>query len=289
MRKFAALVALLLVMSAVPARGDDVATIEAVDNAAAQLDEAFEAQNAEAIKALMTPDHVAVTHYYGAPQSAVEQIASLPDLKYQQTNLTEPTVTLLGPDAAMRTFTARLDGTFKGKPLTGKVFVTAIMVKRDGKWLEQFYQVTELEDGNDGKAACKALLGTYLTKNSAKEGSFASRSLVSFSKGGVASFTDSGEGGEAGFAPFTDGRGAWSCTPSDGGEFRVKATTLDFTSGAEAQFGRLDFDLAYDAGEETISGTATLYLMPLDADPLDHDALKDGRQFEVAGKRVTAP
>ncbi len=85
-----------------------------------------------------------MTHYYGEPTPVAAQIASLPDLKYKQTNLSEPTVKLLGPDAAMRSFIAKLDGTYKGQSLTARVFVTSIMAKRDGKWLEQFYQVTAL-------------------------------------------------------------------------------------------------------------------------------------------------
>lgn len=146
MRTF--LAALSFVILAAAAGGcnqsNDVATIEAIDNAAAQLDEAFEAQDGKAIGALLTPDHVAVTHYYETPQSVAEQIASLPELKYKQTNLTEPTVTMLSPDVAMRTFTAELDGTFKGQSLSDSVFITSIMVKQGGTWLERFYQVTDL-------------------------------------------------------------------------------------------------------------------------------------------------
>ncbi|MGH6748646.1 MAG: nuclear transport factor 2 family protein [Methyloceanibacter sp.] len=126
------------------ASADDVATIEAIDNAAGELDEAFVKQDADAIKSLTTPDHIAVTHYYGEPTAVAAQIASLPELKYEQTNLTEPTVKLLGPDDAMRSFTAKLDGTFKGESLSARVFVTQIMEKIDGKWREKFYQVTAL-------------------------------------------------------------------------------------------------------------------------------------------------
>jgi hypothetical protein len=128
-----------------PASADDVAAIEAIDNAAGELDEAFVKQNAEAIKSLTTPDHIAVTHYYGEPTTVATQIASLPELKYEQTNLTEPTVKLLGEDFAMRTFEAKLDGTFKGESLSAHVFVTQIMQKLDGKWREKFYQVTALK------------------------------------------------------------------------------------------------------------------------------------------------
>ena len=146
MRMIATLSALVIVVGALAgeARAGDVQTVEAIDDAAGMLDEAFEAQDAAAITALTTPDHIAVTPYYDQPQTVAQQIASLPDLKYQQTNLTEPAVELLGPDVALRRFTAKLEGSYKGKPLTGQVYVTQVMVKRDGKWLEQFYQVTAL-------------------------------------------------------------------------------------------------------------------------------------------------
>lgn len=54
-------------------------------------------------------------------------------------------VSLLGDDAALRTFTADLKGSFKGKPLPAKVFATEILVRRNGKWIERFYQVTTLK------------------------------------------------------------------------------------------------------------------------------------------------
>jgi ketosteroid isomerase-like protein len=126
------------------AQPDDVATIEAVDDAAGRLDEAFAAKDAAAAKALMTPDHLAVTYYYGKPRTADEQIASLPDLKYEQATLSEPKVVLLGPDVALRTLTAKLDGSYEGRPLSGNVFITSILVNENGKWLERYYQVTRL-------------------------------------------------------------------------------------------------------------------------------------------------
>lgn len=123
---------------------DDVARTETIDNVVAQLDAAFEAQNVNAAKALMTPDHLSVTPYYGTPQSVDEVLASLSDLKYAQTDESEPKVVLLGDDAAMRTLTAKVDGTFKGEPFSYNVFITAILVRQNGTWLERLYQVTRL-------------------------------------------------------------------------------------------------------------------------------------------------
>jgi uncharacterized protein (TIGR02246 family) len=135
---------MILAVTAACGQPGDIATIEAIDNAAAELDRAFETGDAETIKSLMTPDHVAVTPYYGAPQTVAEQIASLGDLEYAQTDAGEPAVTLLGPDVAIRTGIAELKGSYKGKPLPPRVFATEIMVKRDGKWLERLYQATAL-------------------------------------------------------------------------------------------------------------------------------------------------
>jgi ketosteroid isomerase-like protein len=142
-----ALLALVLCLAAgLPqARAGESETIAAVNAAAAALDNAFERQSAEEIKHMMTADHIAVTPYYGAPQSVDEQIASLPELKYEQTNIGAVKVDVLGPDAAMRNFTARLEGTYKGKPIPSPAFVTAIMVRQDGQWKERFYQITAVQ------------------------------------------------------------------------------------------------------------------------------------------------
>lgn len=123
---------------------NDVAAIEVVNDAAGELDAAFEAQDAEKVRALMTDDHLSVTPYYGAPQSVEDVLASLPDLKYEQSDVSEPTVTMLGSDAAMRTLTARIGGTYKEQAFSDKVFITSILTKQDGKWLERFYQATRV-------------------------------------------------------------------------------------------------------------------------------------------------
>ncbi|MEZ0280005.1 DUF4440 domain-containing protein [Methyloceanibacter sp.] len=127
------------------ANAGEPATVAAINAAAAALDDAFERQSAEDIKRMTTADHIAVTPYYETPQTAAQQIASLPELKYKQTNTGEVKVVVLGPDAGMRTFTARLDGTYKGKMIPPDVFVTSIMVREDGQWREKLYQVTALQ------------------------------------------------------------------------------------------------------------------------------------------------
>jgi ketosteroid isomerase-like protein len=147
MRKIAAIVSLTILVTAglSPARAGEAETIDAIIKAAAALDQAFERQDTQAVKDLMTPDHVAVTPYYDGPQTVADQVGSLPKLKYEQTIDGKPTVAVLCSDAAARTFKAELNGSFEGKPIASKVFVSEIWVKRDGAWAEKLYQVTALK------------------------------------------------------------------------------------------------------------------------------------------------
>ena len=139
------ILAFVLAAGIARANAGEPATVAAINAASAALDDAFERQSAEDIKRMVTADHLAVTPFYDTPQTAAQQIASLPELKYKQTNTGEVKVVVLGPDAGMRTFTARLDGTYKGKTIPPDVFVTSIMVREGGQWREKFYQVTALQ------------------------------------------------------------------------------------------------------------------------------------------------
>jgi ketosteroid isomerase-like protein len=179
---------ILAAIGFVEARASDAETIAAINEAAAALDKAFEKQDVETVKKLMTPDHVAVTPYYDGVQTVADQIVSLPDLKYGQTVIGEVTVELLDSDAALRTFAAKLEGSFKGRSIPRRVFVSEIWVKHDGTWQEKFYQVTALKHAGSKHGACKGLTGTYLTKNVMKGesgDSFTSRSLISIGRFGL--------------------------------------------------------------------------------------------------------
>ena len=147
MQKIAAIVSLTILITAglSPARAGEAETIDAIIKAAASLDQAFEQQDAETIKKMMTPDHVAVTPFYRGPQTVADQLGSLPKLKYEQKIDGKPTVAVLCSDAAARTFKAELNGSFEGKPIASKVFVSEIWVKRGGAWVEKLYQVTALK------------------------------------------------------------------------------------------------------------------------------------------------
>jgi ketosteroid isomerase-like protein len=126
-------------------KADDANTVAAINASSNALDEAFTKKDVATIKALMTSDHITVTPYYDGPQTVQDQIDSLGEFDWSQTIVDGPNVALVSPDVALRTFTADLKGTFTGKTLPARVFATELLVKRDGKWVERFYQVTTLE------------------------------------------------------------------------------------------------------------------------------------------------
>lgn len=142
---------------------------------------------------------------------------------------------------------------------------------------------------------CFDAVGTYLTTNHVKDesGKFISRSLISLTNGGHAFFTDSGEAGEPGFGPFSDGRGAWRCVSNEKGVTRFLATVLDFTfispSSPKQLIGRLDIDGSFDAAAGKLAGTMTLYLVAIDGDPLKQADMKKSAEGTFEAQKVIAP
>ena len=147
MQKCSALLVLIAVFTLGPAisRADDAAIIAEVQVATDALNQAFQRQDLAYIKENLAAGHISVFPVWGDPKSFAEELNLIPKLKMKQTPLTKPSVTVLGPNAAMRTVIMALEGTFKDKPLPQRVFVTQIMVKERGRWLEKFYQSTVLQ------------------------------------------------------------------------------------------------------------------------------------------------
>lgn len=143
-------------------------------------------------------------------------------------------------------------------------------------------------------SACADAVGTFLTKNiNPDSGVDVGRSLISLTNGGHIFLTDSNEGGEAGFAPFTEGRGAWRCVSDESGKLHILATVLDFTHKTEAfpdqHMARLDYDATVDAASGQLNADVKLYFMPIDADPMDAASLKDPILNRIVGVRITPP
>ena len=143
-------------------------------------------------------------------------------------------------------------------------------------------------------SACVDAVGTFLTTNfNPTSGREAGRSLISLTNGGHFFLTDSNAGGEAGFAPFTEGRGTWRCVSDEAGKRHILATVLDFTHKTadfpEQRIARLDYDDVYNEASGKFSVDAKLYFMPMDANPFDAANLKDPIPNQITGVRVTAP
>ncbi|MEM8551516.1 MAG: hypothetical protein AAGF45_03990 [Pseudomonadota bacterium] len=121
-------------------------------------------------------------------------------------------------------------------------------------------------------AACAPLVGTFLTMKlidgkpaPEEEG----RSLISLTSGGQAFLSDSAQGGDLEFAPFSDARGAWTCSSGDAG-LSWRATMVDFTfrnEMHEEQFVvRVELTGALDQGAD-MTGEAKIHFYPLADDP----------------------
>ena len=144
----------------------------------------------------------------------------------------------------------------------------------------------------DGRplADCAGAVGTWLTTNPGKE---PSRSLLSLTADGLVLFADSGEGGGAGFAPFTGSHGAWRCMAADAGALQLSATMLDFTlptvDWPNQKIGRLDITATVDTTKGGMSGTMKLFLAELDDDPLADAKLVEDAEGTFTAVRIAAP
>ena len=146
----------------------------------------------------------------------------------------------------------------------------------------------------DGRArTCREFVGTYLLTNFEEDGSFDSRSLITFWRDGNFSLIDSNQGGIPGvFNPFTEAVGSWTCSRNDNRERVATMVTLDFTLpgtlNTGQQIARVDFfDVTVDKKTGKIKGSAKLRFFPFDSNPLaPPDVIEDPFHFE--GERVKA-
>jgi uncharacterized protein (TIGR02246 family) len=137
----ALLTGLALVLPAADA-GDDVA--KEVERAVRTIQMAFNKGDADALKGLMTEDHVTILSY-AQFASAADLLKALSDWQYTEYKMDGLKVKTLGKDVALVSYQAVMKGTYKGKPVPSPVQVSEVWVKRDGKWLEASYQETPVD------------------------------------------------------------------------------------------------------------------------------------------------
>ena len=108
------------------------------------LVEAYELQDMDAIAALSTPDHVAITPLYGGAISIDEQSEFVAELDVVLSPVGEVIVESLAPDIALQTLTVDFASTFQGEADIRRAAVTIIWVWREGQWRQRLYQETTL-------------------------------------------------------------------------------------------------------------------------------------------------
>jgi hypothetical protein len=122
----------------------DDSVAKELEQAITALNEAFRDRDAGKASALMAEDHLAVTPYYGGPLDRAGQLATISDLRVTEYKAGKKQVSPLGKDTVLVTYPLVLKGTFKGKAIPPRSYASAVWVRRDGKWLERFYQETAL-------------------------------------------------------------------------------------------------------------------------------------------------
>lgn len=122
---------------------------------------------------------------------------------------------------------------------------------------------------------------TYLTTiTDANTGAFASRSVITLHADHSITSIDSGQGGPA--FQFSSQMGVWSTSPNAG----VVARTLDF-SFPSAGIGRVDYNFT-TVNNAQVSGTITLTVFPLNADPQGSGGTVVGT-FNFTGTSISVP
>lgn len=127
---------------------DEAASRSDVKQAQIRLDQAFVQQDSATIMSLVTANQVAITPYLRRPVPIVGQIATLAAFKARLFDITPAEVDLIGEDAALLTFEKSYEGTFEGRPLPARVFVSSLWEKEDGKWRQRLYQETSIDPYN---------------------------------------------------------------------------------------------------------------------------------------------
>lgn len=123
---------------------DDAATRDKIRSAVLELDKAFTARDAATIERMVTPDHLAIAARYDGEVALPEQIETVDAMRRRVSDYSPIDVTLLGDDAAFVTFEKSYAGTFEGRPLPPRVFVSEVWRRRDGTWRQWFYQETPI-------------------------------------------------------------------------------------------------------------------------------------------------
>jgi uncharacterized protein (TIGR02246 family) len=119
-------------------------TADEVERSVRALQTAFNKGDADALKGLMTEDHL-TTLSYAQFASAADLLKAFGDFKVSEFKMDGLKVKALSKDVALASFQVTIKGTYKGKEVPSPVRVVEVWIKRDGKWLEASYQETPVK------------------------------------------------------------------------------------------------------------------------------------------------
>jgi hypothetical protein len=121
---------------------DDPAPL--VEKSLRSLKTAFNQGDAETIKRLMTKDHE-LTLSYARFTNTADLLPALGDFKIIDYKIDGLQVKVLAPNAALATFRATTNGTYKGRVVPSPARVVEVWIKRDGQWLQASYQESPMD------------------------------------------------------------------------------------------------------------------------------------------------
>jgi uncharacterized protein (TIGR02246 family) len=131
----------VVMLLALQAKAD---TAEEVERAVRTIQTAFNKGDVDAVKRLMTEDHVTILPYAQFSNS-VDQLQGLADWKFTEYKMQGLKVKALAKDVALASYQATIKGTYKGKEVRSPVQVAEVWINRDGKWLQASYQETPVD------------------------------------------------------------------------------------------------------------------------------------------------
>ena len=131
----------VVMLLALQAKAD---TAEEVERAVRTIQTAFNKGDVDALKRLMTEDHVTILTYARFSNTA-DQLQVLADWRFTEYKLEGLKVKALTKDVALVSYQATIKGTYKGKEVPSPVQVAEVWINRDGKWLQASYQETPVD------------------------------------------------------------------------------------------------------------------------------------------------
>lgn len=126
-----------------PSKGSTSADV--IESRIRQAWQDFKQKNKDAFAALLTDDNIQIWADGKPPRDKPTTLKDFDDWTLNSYSLSDIKVKPLGPDAAVATYQAKVDGAVKGQKVNANLAVTDLWVKRGGDWKELRYHESEIK------------------------------------------------------------------------------------------------------------------------------------------------